>query len=372
MTVDASISPSAGTGSIQSEEPMLRISGLTKRFRDFPALTNVDLSVKRGEFLTLLGPSGCGKTTLLRIIAGFEKESEGRLDLHGRDLGHVPPERRPFNMVFQSYALFPHMTVFQNVAYGPETARMAPADIVSRVGEVVEIVGLKKLASRNVRELSGGQQQRVALARALVNDPDLLLLDEPLGALDLQIRKRMQDELRRIQTTLGTTFIYVTHDQGEALALSHRIALMNEGQLVQVGSPREVYDRPVNVFAAKFVGEANLLPATVETNRSDLATVLLGSNRLEIPYYGRRQLVDSEQVWVALRPEHLELCDAAIGMFSGALDDAVFLGDSMRYDVRIDSGEVLHVRSQTGTTSQAGGRVGVTVRRGCGVVVTSD
>jgi spermidine/putrescine transport system ATP-binding protein len=373
LRLHAPVTEVASSARPDPEEPLLRISGVGKRFRDSTALVDVDLTVAKGEFLTLLGPSGCGKTTLLRIIAGFEQPNEGKVELHGRDLRHVPPERRPFNMVFQSYALFPHMTVWENVAYGPQTAGSTRGEVRERVAQLLEIVGLARLPHRNVRQLSGGQQQRVALARALVNEPELLLLDEPLGALDLQIRKRMQDELRRIQATVGTTFIYVTHDQEEALALSHRIALMNDGCLVQVGEPRDVYERPTNAFAARFLGEANLLQASVEENRRDVLVVRLLNRQLDLPYYGDQQLASGEDVWAVFRPEHLVLCDSDKGVVCGTLDDVVFLGESVRYDVRLDGGDArVRVVTREEVAYRAGERVGVAVRAGRGVVITRE
>lgn len=355
------------------EEPLLRISGVTKRFRDSTALADVNLTIDQGEFLTLLGPTGCGKTTLLRIIGGFERTSEGTVALHGRDLRNVAPERRPFNMVFQSYALFPHMTVWQNVAYGPQIAGLKRGVVAERVTRVLQIVGLGHLPQRDVHQLSGGQQQRVALARALVNEPEVLLLDEPLGALDLQIRKRMQGELRRIQATLGTTFIYVTHDQDEALTLSRRIALMNEGRLIQIGSPREVYERPTTQFAAKFVGEASLLPGTVERSDHDGVAVRLGSGALVmLRYYGERPLAVGAKVWAVLRPEHLLVCDPSAAVLTGVLEDTVFLGDQARHEVRLEDGKQLRIRAGDEAEPRRGERVGVAVRPGRGVVVAAD
>ncbi|MGZ8566963.1 MAG: ABC transporter ATP-binding protein, partial [Actinomycetota bacterium] len=240
-------------------DPAVVVERVSKSYGDVTAVRAVTLEIGRGEFFTLLGPSGCGKTTTLRMIAGFIRPDEGRILIEGRDVTTVPPNRRPSNMVFQQYALFPHLSVRENVAFGPREARMDRGEIARRVAETLELVQLGALAERRPSQLSGGQQQRVALARALVNRPAVLLLDEPLGALDLKMRKAMQVELKRIQREVGITFVYVTHDQDEALAMSDRIAVMNHGVVEQVGPPQEVYDAPRSLFVAGFIGDANLL-----------------------------------------------------------------------------------------------------------------
>ena len=240
-------------------EPIIELKNLTRRFGDFVALDNVSLSVAPGEFLTLLGASGSGKTTTLRLIAGFDQPDAGEILMDGSDIGPLPPYQRPINTVFQQYALFPHMSVRENVAYGLRMRRVPKAEIQGRVDQALAMVQLGQLEARAPKQLSGGQQQRVALARALVNRPRVLLLDEPLGALDLKLRKEMQLELKHLQTQVGITFIYVTHDQEEALTMSDRIALMRQGRIEQVGTPREIYARPRSRYVADFVGEANLL-----------------------------------------------------------------------------------------------------------------
>ena len=261
-------------------------------------MRSVDLAVAEGEFLTLLGPSGCGKSTLLRMVGGFELPSRGRVLLRGGDLTTAVPEVRPFNMVFQSYALFPHMTVAENVSYGPRIAGDDSDEVKRRVRDALELVHLRDFGERSVAELSGGQQQRVALARALVNEPEVLLLDEPLGALDLQLRRWLQDELRSIQRRLGTTFVYVTHDQEEALTLSHRIAVMERGELVQVSDIREVYERPATRFVAEFVGSTNLVDCTAVDDRSGRAAVRFGTgSRGSLPITGRGLLPTGEKRW---------------------------------------------------------------------------
>jgi spermidine/putrescine ABC transporter ATP-binding subunit len=336
-------------------------------------LHDVDVDISRGEFFTLLGPSGCGKTTLLRIIGGFERPSHGSILLSGRDLGDAPPESRPSNMVFQSYALFPHMTVWENVAYGLRTAGVRRDAVNGRVTAALELVGLEPLAQRAVRALSGGQQQRVALVRALVNEPKVLLLDEPLGALDLQLRKRMQEELRAIQARLGTTFIYVTHDQQEALSLSHRIALMNHGRLVQVGSPREVYDCPQTRFVAEFVGDASLLSGNVQASNGHEVDVRLDCSGVthRFRHHSREDLSEHSSVVVALRPEHLRLVEPAEALAHGTLLRTIFLGDTSRHEIRLESGDVMQVRAE-GQQPEQGTAVAIGAVPGGGVAVRDD
>jgi len=253
--------------------PVIEIDHVVKRFGDFVAVDDADFSIGQGEFFSMLGPSGCGKTTTLRMIAGFEQPTTGAVRLDGVDVSKVPPNKRDVNTVFQQYALFPHMNVFDNVAFGPQSKKVDKATIKKRVTEMLEIVRLTEFASRRPAQLSGGQQQRVALARALVNLPKALLLDEPLGALDLKLRHAMQFELKSIQREVGITFVYVTHDQEEALTMSDRIAVMSDGRVEQIGTPTEIYDNPASVFVAGFIGQANLWPATVVQRASDCATV---------------------------------------------------------------------------------------------------
>src|SRR4051812_33721111 len=246
-----------------SSDPSVRLAGVTKRFGDLTAVRHLDLEIERGEFFTLLGPSGCGKTTTLRMIAGFEEPSEGRVLLDGAEVTGLPAFKRPTNTVFQSYALFPHLSVEDNVAFGLRRQGVAKDEIRGRVATELERVGLAAEAKRKPAQLSGGQQQRVALARALVNRPAVLLLDEPLGALDLKLRKQLQVELKGIQRDVGITFVYVTHDQEEALTMSDRIAVMNRGVIEQVDGPETVYEHPMTEFVAGFIGVSNLMPATV-------------------------------------------------------------------------------------------------------------
>src|SRR4051794_4316061 len=245
-----------------SSGPVIGADHVVKRFAGYVAVDDAHFEVRAGEFFSLLGPSGCGKTTTLRMIAGFEQPREARFLLEGQDVSRVPPYRRNVNTVFQHYALFPHMTVADNVAFGPRSQKVDARETASRVDKLLAVVRLTQYADRKPAQLSGGQQQRVALARALANYPSALLLDEPLGALDLKLRQAMQIELKRIQREVGITFIYVTHDQEEALTMSDRIAVMNEGRVEQIGTPEEIYHSPTSVFVANFIGVANLLPAT--------------------------------------------------------------------------------------------------------------
>jgi spermidine/putrescine transport system ATP-binding protein len=259
--------------------PVIEIDNVTKRFADYVAVSEADFAIGSGEFFSMLGPSGCGKTTTLRMIAGFETPTEGAIRLKGKDVSRVPPHKRNVNTVFQHYALFPHMTVWDNVAYGPRSMKKDKAEVKRRVDDLLEIVRLTDFAQRKPAQLSGGQQQRVALARALVNYPSALLLDEPLGALDLKLRQVMQFELKRIQREVGITFVYVTHDQEEALTMSDRIAVMNAGNVEQIGSPTEIYDRPSTVFVASFIGQANLWAGrqTGRANRDFVEVEVLGT-----------------------------------------------------------------------------------------------
>ena len=254
-------------------DAVIELVGVEKRFGDAVAVDGVDIAIERGEFFSLLGPSGCGKTTSLRMIAGFEQPTAGEIRLEGEDVSKIPPYKRNVNTVFQHYALFPHLSIFDNVAFGPRSAKVDKKEVRRRVEEMLAVVRLEDYAKRRPAQLSGGQQQRVALARALVNHPTALLLDEPLGALDLKLRQAMQLELKRIQREVGITFVYVTHDQEEALTMSDRIAVMNEGRVEQIAAPTDIYAAPSTVFVAGFIGQANLWPATLASQSGDIATV---------------------------------------------------------------------------------------------------
>jgi spermidine/putrescine transport system ATP-binding protein len=249
--------------------PAVRLTGLRRTYGDVQAVDGIDLEIGDGEFFSIIGPSGCGKTTTLRMIAGLVEPSEGRIEVHGRDVTTVRPHRRPVNTVFQNYALFPHLNVFENVAFGLRERRTGAQEITTRVGEMLGLVGLEGREKHRPSQLSGGQQQRVALARSLVLSPEVLLLDEPLGALDLKLRKQLQLQLKRIQHEIGITFVYVTHDQEEAFFMSERVAIMRDGRIEQLGTPRDVYERPVSEFVSEFVGASNRLPAKIVTVLDD-------------------------------------------------------------------------------------------------------
>ena len=292
-------------------ELAVEVAHLSRQFESVTALDDVSLGVRRGEFFSLLGPSGCGKTTLLRIIGGFDQATEGEVRIHGRNVLGEPPYLRRTNMIFQHLALFPHMNVFENIAFGLEMKRVPKAELKGRVEQMLALVRLEGLEGRTIDQLSGGQRQRVAMARALINDPDVLLLDEPLGALDLQLRLRMQVELRRLQKALGSTFIFVTHDQGEAITMSDRIAVMNEGRLVQVGSPAEVYETPEHRFVAEFMGHSNLIPGVVHSCAGGYGILVAAVGPLE----GRclKPLAAATSALLSVRYEKVEVASRQAG-----------------------------------------------------------
>jgi spermidine/putrescine transport system ATP-binding protein len=311
---------------------LLELRGLSRRFGDFVALDDVNLSVRAGEFLTVLGASGSGKTTTLRLIAGFDRPTSGSIWMDGIDLAPLPPFRRPVNTVFQHYALFPHMSVRDNVGYGLRMQKVPPAEITRRVDEALAMVRLGDFGGRAPKQLSGGQQQRVALARALVNRPRVLLLDEPLGALDLKLRREMQLELKQLQTQVGITFIYVTHDQEEALTMSDRIVLMRAGRIEQVGSPREMYDCPRSRYVADFIGDTNLLRArVVSTDSLEIAGTSIPADALSSPA--------GESVEISVRPEHIQF--TAEGGIPGVVDAVTFVGATYRVRMNLADGQKL-------------------------------
>lgn len=332
--------------------PVIEIDHVTKRFGDYIAVADADFSIAQGEFFSMLGPSGCGKTTTLRMIAGFETPTEGAIRLEGADVSRTPPNKRNVNTVFQHYALFPHMSVWDNVAYGPRSAKKSKAEVHKRVDELLEVVRLADFAERKPAQLSGGQQQRVALARALVNYPSALLLDEPLGALDLKLRHVMQFELKRIQREIGITFIYVTHDQEEALTMSDRIAVMNAGNVEQIGTPTEIYDRPSTVFVASFIGQANLWHGrqTGRVNRDFVEVEVLGSTLKARP--GDTHIEPGGNATLMVRPERLRVTPGAQDVPAGdvatvraTVTDLTFQGPVVRLSMAApdDSTIVAHV-----------------------------
>jgi putrescine transport system ATP-binding protein len=326
--------------------PFVRIANVTKQFGEVYAVDNVSLDIYRGEFFALLGPSGCGKTTLLRMLAGFEQPTAGRIEIDGQDMADVPPWRRPVNMMFQSYALFPHMTVGQNIAFGLKQDRVPAAEIKERVAEVVRLVQLDQMVERRPDQLSGGQRQRVALARAIVKRPKLLLLDEPLGALDKKLRERTQFELVNIQESLGITFVIVTHDQEEAMTVSTRMAVMRDGQVAQLGTPAETYEYPASRFVADFIGDVNLLEGRIVEAAAD--RVVVSSDEAGCTILADRSTLAApgHTVWVAIRPEKFQLLNAppedpSTNCLAGEVWDIGYLGDVSIYHVRLPSGTVV-------------------------------
>lgn len=312
------------------------------------AVDNMTLHIRDGEFFSFLGPSGCGKTTSLRLIAGFEQPTSGEVVIAGQVMGMTPPFQRPVNTVFQSYALFPHMTVAQNISFGLEMKRTPKADTQQRVTESLEMVRLPDMEKRYPKQLSGGQQQRIALARALVNRPQVLLLDEPLGALDLKLRKEMQIELKTLQREVGITFVYVTHDQEEALTMSDRIAVMHQGKALQVGSPTEIYERPNCRFVADFIGETNFLPGTFDGGEGHRATVDCGG--LRVVAETEHAPAPGAAVTVAVRPEkirvHLEPVTHTPNCFAAQIEKVVYIGTDTHFQMRLGNGVLLRVRQQ--------------------------
>jgi len=330
------------------------------------ALDTVSVSIRENEFFTLLGPSGCGKTTLLRLIAGFDFPSAGEILLHGQDIAPLPPFKRPVNTVFQSYALFPHMTVAENIGFGLEMLGKPKAEIKARVAEMLKLVKMEALSGRRTSQISGGQQQRVALARALAPQPKVLLLDEPLSALDYKLRKEMQIELKRLQNETGITFIFVTHDQEEALTMSDRIAVMSSGKIRQVGSPWDIYDKPAERFVADFIGETNFLTAAISGVSNGRAHATLKSGAT-IDATVAEGFQPRDNATVVVRPEHAKLTKGK-GDLSGAVENIVYFGTDTHIHVRLDSGEIFTVRQQNTRTAGCGYEKGEKV----GVVIGND
>jgi spermidine/putrescine transport system ATP-binding protein len=328
----------------------VRLVDVVKKFGDTVAVDHIDLEVRDGEFFSLLGPSGCGKTTTLRMIGGFEQPTSGLIELQGKDVTWLPPYQRNVNTVFQSYALFPHLTIFENVAFGLRRKRVKDSEIKGRVSEMLRLVELPGFERRKPTQISGGQAQRVALARALINRPAVLLLDEPLGALDLKLRKQMQVELKRIQQEVGITFIYVTHDQEEAMTMSDRIAVMNRGRYEQLGDPEGLYERPTTRFVASFLGISNLLPATLTGTEDGYAVAeIAGNTSVRMP----KGLTNGEQTMeVGVRPEKIRMHkegdhpSASSNQLAGTVIDASYLGVSTSYVVETGSGARLTIYEQ--------------------------
>ncbi|HEX2058651.1 MAG TPA: ABC transporter ATP-binding protein [Actinomycetota bacterium] len=332
----------------------VRLEGVTKKFKETTAVDDVSVTVASGEFFSLLGPSGCGKTTTLRMIGGFEEPTAGRVFLAGEDVTGVPAYKRDVNTVFQSYALFPHLDVFENVAFGLKRRKVPRPEIAGRVEEMLALVDLAGLGKRRSNQLSGGQQQRVALARALINRPQVLLLDEPLGALDLKLRKNMQLELKRIQGEVGITFIYVTHDQDEAMTMSDRIAVMNEGRMEQVGAPEAVYELPATEFVAGFLGASNLLDGEVEAAGGDMAKVRLATG--DVVLLPPSRLPEARDVRVGVRPEKLHIGTVDSGgrnSVRAQVTASTYTGVSTSYECTTATGAklVVYVQNAGGASS---------------------
>jgi putative spermidine/putrescine transport system ATP-binding protein len=347
----------AGDQASATDTPDISLSNVRKAYGDVVAVDRVDLDIKRGEFFTMLGPSGSGKTTCLRMIAGFVRPDEGRVRLAGEDVTDIPPNERDVNTVFQDYALFPHMSVGQNVEYGLRVKKVASGERHERVKEALAMVRLEEFEKRRPGQLSGGQRQRVALARALVNRPRALLLDEPLGALDLKLRQQLQVELKRIQQEVGITFIYVTHDQDEALTMSDRIAVMDRGQVLQVGTPNEVYDDPDSRFVAGFVGVSNVLELEVESVEDGLARLRLGPRDTVRAEVGTDVAPGATAV-VTIRPERIELGDSDGNVDAardcqawGTVRESLYAGPTTRFVVELEGGGELMVVRQNAQTS---------------------
>ena len=315
---------------------LIRLENIVKSFDDTVVLNGIDLSVDENEFVTLLGPSGCGKTTTLRIIGGFEKPDEGCVLFEGRDITDLPPNQRPINTVFQNYALFPHMSVGENIAFSLRVKNKSESEIKSRVAEALKLVNLKGFENRRIDQLSGGQQQRIAMARAIVNEPRVLLLDEPLGALDLKLRQEMEYELVRLKKELGITFIYITHDQEEALTMSDKVVVMNEGYIQQEGTPQQIYDEPVNAFVADFIGDSNILSGQMTDER------IVRIDGVDYPCIDgtAEGFPPRHRVDVVIRPEDIDIVPYGEGLWNGTIISKLFIGVHYEMLVQSEPGKV--------------------------------
>ena len=327
---------------MEEKKIVVKLDNITKSFEDGEILKPINLDVYEGEFLTFLGPSGCGKTTTLRIIAGFETPTSGKVLLDGQDVTELPPYKRNVNTVFQNYALYPHMNIFDNVAFGLVEKKTDKKVIAEKVNQMLEMVQLGKMGSRKPSQLSGGQKQRVAIARALANDPKVLLLDEPLGALDMKLRKRMQLELKALQKSLGITFIYVTHDQEEALTMSDRIVVMNKGKFEQIGTAREIYEHPKTKFVADFIGESNIFEAGVVENEDGIVKLVMENGHVQA---NGKDFIKDEIVYICIRPENVHISTTPAENFTlkGYVTDQIFVGNAVKTVVSLPNGDQVKV-----------------------------
>lgn len=346
-----------------NSENIIELKQITKSFEDgFAAVTDFNLEIKRGEFVTFLGPSGCGKTTTLRMIAGFETPTSGEILLNGKDISHLPPHLRPINTVFQRYALFPHMNIYENIAFGLKQKKTPKDEIKKQVKKVLELVDLEGFEHRNVSTLSGGQQQRVAIARALVNKPEILLLDEPLGALDLKMRKEMQLELKNMHRELGITFIYVTHDQEEALTMSDKIVVMSAGEIQQIGTPEDIYNEPKNTFVADFIGESNIFNGIMT---GSMKARFAGGEFITVD-----DVKEGTQITAVIRPEDVQIVSPSEGQIKGIVSDVIFKG--MHYEITVESGRYEMVIQST-KSATVGDQVGMKVEPdGIHIMIAED
>ncbi len=372
--------PDAKPWNDPSAVPFLQINNVTKKFGSFTAVNNVSLDVYKGEIFCLLGGSGCGKSTLLRMLSGFEDLSSGQIIIDGQDQAGIAAYDRPTNMMFQSYALFPHMSVEKNIAYGLKRDGLPKAEIATRVTDMLSLVQMDDFAARKPHQLSGGQRQRVALARSLVKKPKLLLLDEPLGALDKKLREETQFELIKIQESLGVTFVVVTHDQEEAMTLSSRIGVMTAGEIVQVGTPREIYEYPQNRFVADFIGSVNIFEGRITEDGEDHVMVRSPDAGADLYVPHGISGVIGQKVAVAVRPEKVQISKGDLGdlrnKLSGIIDEIAYLGNSSVYQVRLDSGKMLRVSQSNQARSEESAltykdRVNLGWAGSAGIVVTS-
>jgi putrescine transport system ATP-binding protein len=359
-------------------KPYIQFDQITKKFGDFVAVNNLSLTVFEREFFALLGASGCGKSTLLRMLAGFEEPTSGRILLDGQDLRGIPPYKRPVNMMFQSYALFPHMTVEKNIAFGLKQEGMPSADIDKRVAEMLKLVKLEQFSKRKPHQLSGGQRQRVALARSVAKRPKVLLLDEPLGALDKKLREETQFELMDLQQELGLTFVVVTHDQEEAMTMADRIAIMEKGEVMQVATPAEVYEAPSSRFVANFVGNVNMFEGKI-AERTDRTTRIAGANGADIVVENAGDAARGADVAFAIRPEKIRVSSKkpadAVNVMEGEVYDIAYLGDMTVYNIKLDDGQIVRASSMNATRATEDpltweDRAWVSFRPDAGVVLT--